>query len=89
MIDERAKKQAIKMYRDGRKIDAIVQETGIAKSSLYCLLSEMEIQPVRKPGPKSETAPADLGDLSERMLALEKKVRALEGEVRRLSAPRR
>lgn len=51
-IDKATKERIVEMWRDGKKVPAITAETGVSKSSIYYILSKLEVTPRRKPGPK-------------------------------------
>ncbi len=57
------KKKVVDLYRQGKKVDVIVAETGVPRSSVYYLLQALSIQPKRKPGPKPRGETAALLEL--------------------------
>lgn len=46
------KKRVIDMYRQGKKVGSIMDETGVARSSIYWILREQGVQVRQKSGPK-------------------------------------
>jgi orotate phosphoribosyltransferase-like protein len=50
------KKKVVDLYRKGTKVGDIVDETGVARSSVYWILRDQNVQVRQKSGPKPKGA---------------------------------